>query len=84
MEYMDAGTRAFEVRAPTPAAMYPRTKVLRAVTLIADFTSRYAVVQVSDRLVSLNRHPPDEWDPRSNKTVIFLASDAIVSISYSD
>ena len=52
-------------------------------TLIADFTSRYAVIQMSDTLVSLNRQPPNEWDPRFNKTVIYLASDALVSISYS-
>jgi hypothetical protein len=50
-------------------------------TLIVDFVSRSAVTQLSDRFVTLPDGNPH--DQCSNKTVIYTARDALVSVSYS-
>jgi hypothetical protein len=49
-------------------------------TLILTQASLRYVLQVSDRLVTQEKK---EFDPRSNKTIIYLARDALVSIAYS-
>jgi hypothetical protein len=48
-------------------------------TLIETVSSGKIAIQASDRLVSLERQPYDEW---ANKTVLFTAIDAVVVMSY--
>ena len=51
-------------------------------TLILTLASIHYILQVGDRLVTL--HPGGKtFDPMSNKNVVYLAKDAIVSIGYS-
>jgi hypothetical protein len=54
------------------------------VTIILSVATPLYAIQVSDRLLTLqvgNRYEP--WDPTSNKTIILLARDGLVSLGYS-
>ncbi|MEJ1967054.1 MAG: hypothetical protein WDN03_00240 [Rhizomicrobium sp.] len=53
-------------------------------TLVLTAASPYWVVQLSDRLVSINTNGrTDVYDPVANKTIVYRATDALVSIGYS-
>jgi hypothetical protein len=52
---------------------------LQLLTLILTCVSRHAIVQAGDRLVSAGGNPVN---PLANKTAVFSARDALVSISY--
>lgn len=53
------------------------------VTLILTAVHRHGVIQVVDRLVTLRTNGGvEEFDPRANKTVVFAAGDAIMTLAY--
>lgn len=49
-------------------------------TLILSFANAYHVLQVGDRLLTIGTSP---WDRAANKTVIYEATNALVTVSYS-
>jgi hypothetical protein len=54
------------------------------VTQILTFACPLSIVQVSDRLLTaLQQGKSREFDPIANKTLVYRANDALVSIGYS-
>lgn len=52
-------------------------------TLILSFANRLGVIQVVDRLLTKTKQDISRpFDRQSNKTLIYVARDAVVAISY--